>query len=283
MIFPRFSREIGIADVKPYGDLVYFRTKYLVEKTKKGWRVLGVSTDSGGEIMHTPQEYTLLASEDECVMHEGKVNLYNTAFLYNTALASGKKCTLFRGLDNHMTFVIDPEPDFLLKVYVYDVTPPYANIWETIRKLEEDGVFGPLNVEFVNCTQDISELNADVYPCHAAGFDATIDKTKLTGSETVAGCESGRLLLSEMYKDNYNFKFINICPAERAMLENKGPFIAKCCQEYRLGPKSSANITGFIVGWGASPKSVIDAVYDVCERYRRKISAETNDASVNKD
>lgn len=276
MIFPKFSKEIGIADEMPYGEKVYFRTRYLIRHTEKGYQIYSVELDHKNSVMHEKESMTLIADTEDCTVHEETVNLYDSTNLIKIALKSGKRCTIFRGADNHVTFIMDPSEDSLLKVYVYDVTPPYANIYENIRLLEKDGVFGELGVEFVNCVLDISKLRTDVYPCRASGFKKTVDKSHLTGTETVAGCETSRLLLSEMYGDAAEFKYRNICPAERALSENRGVFIAKCCQEYRFGLKSTDNVTGYILGWGASPKTIIDAVFEVCRVYREKEERKKN-------
>jgi len=276
MIYPKFSKEIGIADEMPYGEKVFFRTRYLIKDTGNGYRIYSVKLDKNNSVMHEKESMTLIADTEDCTVHEETVNLYDSTNLIKIALKSGKRCTIFRGADNHVTFIMDPSEESLMKVYVYDVTPPYANIYENIKLLEKDGVFGELGVEFVNCVLDIGKLKTDVYPCRASGFKKTVDKTRLAGTETVAGCETSRLLLSEMYGDEADFKYKNICPAERALSENKGVFIAKCCQEYRFGLKSTDNVTGYILGWGASPKTIIDAVFEVCRVHREKEEKKKN-------
>ena len=113
--------------------------------------------------------------------------------------------------------------------------------------------------------RDISLIDADVFPCRAGGFAKTLDMDRMDGGERVAGCLTGRQLYLECYGGN--FTSIEICPLSSVTEE---PFIARCCRKERGGIGLYNGLFGAVVHWGATPKMVLDAVYDLMEAWRRR-------------
>ena len=73
-------------------------------------------------------------------------------------------------------------------------------------------------------------MQADVYPCRAAGYTRTLDADPMQGGEQVAGCLTGSQFFTECY--GKDFVLENICPLESVREE---PFIARCCRSERVG------------------------------------------------
>lgn len=189
MIFPEHCKYVGHASTRPCGDRVYFLSRYLLRDTGSGYEVLEVTPDSTGKgMMREIVSSHVLAPADTVYCYPEKVQLHDRTRLIQLALDSGYRCTVFTGLDEHKTFVLDPDLSGLLKVHVYDVSPPRPNLSLTLRELESAGLFGDLSVLFCHHVRDIRELGAEVYPCRAAGFGRTLDADPMSGGEHVAGC-----------------------------------------------------------------------------------------------
>jgi hypothetical protein len=195
-----------------------------------------------------------------------KVQIHDRARLIQLALDSGHRCTLFFGLDEHMTFVLDPDLSGLLTVHVYDASPPRPSLSACIRELESCGLFGELNTTFCHHTLDMSQLKADVYPCRAAGFNRTLDADLLKGSERIAGCVTGSQLVSECYGSG--FELLNICPLAAVHEE---PFIARCCRSEREGIGEYNEKIGVVVDWGASPARIAASVDSLVRKWREGV------------
>ncbi|MEA2034387.1 MAG: hypothetical protein U9N40_02675 [Euryarchaeota archaeon] len=265
MIFPAHCKYVGIAASKPVGEKVYFLSRYLILETTEGYEIIEVEAepDETG-MMRKVRSFRILAEPKEVYVHPGQVNLHNRRDLIKKALGSERRCTVFTGIDEHMTFVLDPDPDEILTIHLYDIRPPRPNLSETVISLEETGIFGELQVQFEHHVADITELQADVYPCRAAGFDRTLDSDELFGGETVAGCMTARQILDECY--GTEFPVIDICPVNAVLKE---PFIARCCRSERTGTGKYNHKSGTVVHWGASPKQVVDAVFDLVREWRK--------------
>jgi hypothetical protein len=256
MIFPEQCKLIGYASTKPCGDRVYFLSRYLVRDTGTGFELLEITPDPAGSgMMRRIVASKLMASEQETYHYPEKVQIHDRTRLIELAIDTGFRCTIFTGLDEHMTFVIDPDLSELLKVHVYDVAPPRPSLSACIRELESGGLFGDLSVRFCHHTHDISQLKADVYPCRASGYTRTLDADPMLGGERVAGCLTG----SQFYTECYGKDFVleNICPLESVREE---PFIARCCRSEREGIGIYNGKTGAVVHWGASPARIASAV-----------------------
>jgi len=261
VIFPRECKVIGRAGGRPCGDRVYFLSRYILRDTGEGMELLEVTPDPAAQGMMRPvKEARVLAHAGEVSMYPKKVQIHNRALLVQLASESGKRCCVFFGHDEHVTFVLDPDPGAFTRIHVYDVVPPRPSLSSTIRDLEEAGMFGHLDIRFVHSLQDISEVEADVYPCRAAGFGRTLDSDPLTGGERIAGCLTGSQLARECY--GQDFSLIDICPLQRVKDE---PFITRCCRKEREGLRTVNGKRGVVVHWGAGPGEIYRAVLRLVE------------------
>ncbi|HIJ06993.1 MAG: hypothetical protein XE11_0677 [Methanomicrobiales archaeon 53_19] len=266
MIFPPECKVVGHAFGKPVGDRVYFLSEYLVRRVRDGFELLRVTPDPDGTgMMRNILHEEVLATAEETVMFSERVNQHNRAGMVRRALSTGKRCTIFGAMDEHMNFVLDPDLSLFETVHVYDIKPPRANLSVTIESLEEEGLLGELNCIFDHHVRDISRIDADVFPCRAGGFEKTLDMDPMEGGERVAGCLTGRQLYQECYGNN--FTSIDICPFSSVSQE---PFIARCCRKERSGVGIYNGYFGAVVHWGASPKTILDAVCEMITLWRQK-------------
>jgi len=266
VIFPGHCKEVGYVTGKPCGDRVYFLTRYMIREGQGGFEVLEVDQDPAdrGPMRRMLAVRTIAAGKDVAV-HPSPVNLHDRANLLRIALASGHRCTIFRGLDEHTTFVCDPDPASLLGIHVYDIVPPpRPHLSATLRDLERDGLFGELGVSFVHHVRDIRETGADVYPCRAAGFARTLDSDAVSAGEKVAGCLTGSQVLKECGGEGAIVE--EICPLESVREE---PFIARCCRGEREGVRVYRGKFGGVVHWGATPWTIAETVKKVAEGWRK--------------
>ncbi|MFA4877546.1 MAG: hypothetical protein WC586_09035 [Methanoregula sp.] len=264
MIFPEHCKFVGIASTKPCDNKVYFLSRYLLRETSEGTEVNEVVLDSSAKgMMRDILSSKLLARVGEVCHFPEKVNLYNRTRLIELALESGYRCTIFTGLDEHRTFVLDPDLSGLLLVHVYDVSPPRPSLSSCIRELEAAGLFGRLSVRFCHHVRDISALHADVYPCRASGFSKTLDSDPMHGGEQVAGCLTASQFYTECYGTDFHLE--NICPLESVQEE---PFIARCCRSEREGATGWNGKTGSVVHWGADPALIYQSVTELVLRWR---------------
>jgi hypothetical protein len=264
MIFPPHCKCVGYASEKPVGDMVYFLSEYLIHETVDGYEILHVKSGNGPGLMRKVEGVTCIAESFEVCVYPERVVLHNRGDLIRLALSTGKRCTIFKGIDEHMSFICDPDPSALITVHVYDVTPPRPHLAETIRSLEETGLFGELEILFCYHIRDIREIGADVYPCKAGGFAKTLDTDRLSGNEQIAGCMTARQVLSECY--GRDFPVVDICPANQVSEE---PFIARCCRAERAGPAIINEKKGIVVHWGSSPRQIADALFELLKERRK--------------
>jgi len=265
MIFPAHCKEVGYASEKPLDDKVYFLSRYLIHEVPSGLEILEVEAEDTGGLMRAVTSSRVLAGPEEVYLWPRPVVLHDQGGLIRKALATGRRCTVFRGADEHMTFVLDPDPEAVLCIHVYDAEPPRPNLSATIRALEATGLFGELCIAFEHHVREISSLEADVYPCRASGFERTLDKDRPEYGEIIAGCRTARQMLEECYGGG--FEIINICPADAVLAE---PFIARCCRSERCGLGKQNGLFGAVIHWGASPKEIADMVIRVAEEWRRR-------------
>jgi hypothetical protein len=266
MIFPVQCKEVGYASTKPCGDQVYFLSRYLVRDTGTGYEVLEITPDpAGGNMMRPIVASKVIASAGETYHYSEKVQIHDRTRLIGLALDTGYRCTIFTGLDEHMTFVLDPDISGLLRIHVYDVTPPRPSLSACIRELESAGLFGELSVIFCHHTRDITQVRADVYPCRAAGYTRTLDADPMQGGERVAGCLTSSQFLTQCY--GKDFVLENICPLESVREE---PFITRCCRSEREGMGISRGKCGVVVHWGASPAQIARAVNELVVKWGSK-------------
>ena len=266
MIFPEHCKCIGSATTKPCEEKVYFLSRYLVRDCDGGHELFEIIPDPHGKgMMREIVSSHILAVCGEVYWFPEKVNIHDRAGLVKKAIETGYRCTVFTGLDEHMTFVLDPDLSEFLALHVYDVTPPRPSLSASLTELESAGLFGELSVRFVHHTNDISQIHADVYPCRAAGFERTLDADKMDGGERVAGCLTGKQFYTECYGGTFELE--NICPLDKV---NEEPFIARCCRAEREGICRWNGKFGAVVHWGASPAQIALRVVEIAEQWRAR-------------
>ena len=207
----------------------------------------------------------ILATPQEIFAYPEKVQLNDRTRLVRLALESGYRCTVFVGLEENMTFVLDPDLTGFLSIHVYDVIPPRPTLSASLRELESIGFFGDPPVLFEHHVRDISQIPADVYPCRAAGYTRTLDADPMQGGERVAGCLTAKQLYTECYGND--FDLVNICPLDQIQDE---PFIARCCRAEREGIGIWNGKFGAIVHWGANPAKIASSVNEVIRQWRNR-------------
>jgi hypothetical protein len=266
VIFPPLCKEVGSGLDKASSDQAYFLTQYLIRRGESGHQVLEIKTDPEGQgLMRRVVSAQVLAEGDDVCQYPERVQLYDRTRLIRLAQQSGCRCTIFTGLDEHMTFVLDPDPSSLLTIHVYDIEPPRPSLSACIQELESCGLFGELGIAFEHHIRDINTLNADVYPCRAAGFLCTLDVDPMHGGEVVAGCMTGAQFYTERYGSN--FTLIDTCPIHAADQE---PFIARCCRKEREGVGMFEGRFGAVVHWGASPRQISASISRLVEEWRAR-------------
>jgi hypothetical protein len=266
MIFPEQCKQVGYASTKPCGDQVYFLSHYLVRDTGDGYELLEIILDPEGKgMMRTIVASKVIATAQETYRYAEKVQIHDRTRLIGLALDTGFRCTIFTGLDEHMTFVLDPDTSGLIRIHVYDVSPPRPSLSACIRELESAGLFGDLSVTFCHHTRDITQVHADAYPCRAAGYTRTLDADPMQGGERVAGCLTSSQFFTECY--GKDFVLENICPLESVREE---PFIARCCRSERVGVGIYKGKSGAVVHWGAGPVQIARAVNELVVQWRAK-------------
>jgi hypothetical protein len=237
-----------------------------VRDTGEGYELLEVKPDPAVTGMMRPIIASkIFATTEETYFYPEKVQINDRTRLIRLASDSGFRCTIFTGLDEHMTFVLDPDLSGLLKIHVHDVTPPRPSLSACLEELESAGLFGDLSVMFCHHIRDISQVRADVFPCRAAGYTRTLDADPMQGGERVAGCLTG----SQFYTECYGKEFVleNICPLESVLEE---PFIARCCRSEREGIGIHKGKFGAVVHWGASPAQIARMVNDLVMQWRAR-------------
>lgn len=266
MIFPEHCKYIGRASTKPCGDRVYALSRYLLRDTPEGLELIEIAFDPFQKtVMKDISRSCVLASPQEIFIYPEKVQLNDRTRLVRLALESGYRCTVFTGLEENMTFVLDPDMSGFLTVHVYDVIPPRPTISASIMELERIGYFGDQSILFDHHVRDISQITADVFPCRAAGYKRTLDADPMMGGERVAGCLTAVQLYTECYGNN--FELVNICPLDQIREE---PFIARCCRAEREGTGTWNGKFGAIVHWGASPAKIARSVQEMVSRWRAR-------------
>jgi len=266
VIFPAHCKEVGYAATTPCGEKTYFLSKYLIHRIGDRHEVLKVTVDSEEKgLMRTIRSTEVLAPAGEVYWYPEKVQLFDRQRLVELASGSGVRCTIFTGLDEHINFVIDPDLSTFLTIHIYDVTPPRPSLSAAIDELERCGLFGDLKVRFEHHVRDISQIDADVFPCRAAGFTKTLDADEMHGGERVAGCMTGSQLYRQCYGSDFSLE--NICPLDAIARE---PFIARCCRSEREGIGLRDGKFGAVVHWAPPPMHIVEAITTIVKEWRER-------------
>jgi len=275
MIFPDEYKLVGIKDRERRGESVYFATEYLI--SRDGPRLYHVKS-SGSGFMREVVELEPIASGQEIVFYPDIVDTRNRARLIelaNEVCRSGKANTVvFRGLDEHITFVKDPDPALVLTIEVLDVSPPNPPwLVHVLSGLEACGILGDLTVRFEPHILDLRrfDCNSVYYPCRASGLGRSLDTDKVVHEHPrIVGCEVSREIFMAT-NPGKDFEFVNICPLHslEPVFEPKGPFITRCCRSERRGKTSKNGQPGMVVHWGDGPWQIAEAVRCLVQDLRK--------------
>jgi hypothetical protein len=275
MIFPEEYKFVGIKDRERRGEPVYFATEYLISRDGPGlYHVKSCGTGFMREVV----ELEPISFGQEIMFYPDIVDTRNRACLIELAegvCRSGKVNTVvFRGLDEHITFVKDPDPAQVLTIEVLDVSPPNPPwLVHVLGGLEACGILGDLTVRFVSHILDLRQFDcASVYyPCRASGLGRSLD-TDLVVHERprIVGCAISReiFLANNPGKD---FEFVNICPLHsfEPVFEPSGPFITRCCRSEQRGLTRKNGQIGMVVHWGDGPWKIAEAVRCLVQDIRK--------------
>ncbi len=265
MIFPEDYKQVGIKDEERPGEPVYFATQYLI--SRDGPRLYSVGSRGEG-FMREVQSLELIASGPEIVFYPGIVDTRNRALLIELAYEicqDGPNTVIFRGPDEHITFVKDPDPGRILTIEVLDVSPP-SPPWlvHVLGRLEGCGVLGDLAVRFQPRILDLHKFDCSsvYYPCRASGLGRSLDCDKVVHDQPrIVGCEVSReIFLATAGPRAY--EFVNICPLKSTekVMQPSRPFLTRCCKSERRGPTRKNGQPGMMVHWGDSPWAIAEAV-----------------------
>jgi hypothetical protein len=275
MIFPEDYKQVGIKDDERRGDKIYFSTQFLI--SRDGPRLYRVQSRGEG-FMREAEELELIAEGEDLFFYPTVLDTRNRALLIELAdeVCRGKEANtvVFRGPDEHITFVKDPDPREILTLDVLDVSPPDPPwLIHVLQGLEDCGVLGDLTVRFRPRILDLRSFKGDCvyYPCRASGLGRSLDSDKVVHElPRIVGCEVSR----EIFMANNpgkNYEFVNICPLqsrEEVFMPDR-PFITRCCKSERRGLTRKNGQPGVAVHWGDGPWKVAEAVRCLVQELQR--------------
>jgi hypothetical protein len=275
MIFPEDYKQVGIKDDERRGDKIYFSTQFLI--SRDGPRLYRVQSRGEG-FMREAEELELIAEGKDLFFYPTVLDTRNRALLIELAdeVCRGKEANtvVFRGPDEHITFVKDPDPREILTLDVLDVSPPDPPwLIHVLQRLEDCGVLGDLTVRFRPLILNLHSFDADCvyYPCRASGLGRSLDSDKVVHDHPrIVGCEVSR----EIFLANNpgkEYEFVNICPLqsrEEIFMPDR-PFITRCCKSERRGLTRKNGQLGIVVHWGDGPWKVAEAVRCLVQELRK--------------
>ena len=275
MIFPDEYKFVGIKDRERRGESIYFATEYLI--SREGPALYHV-TSRGSGFMRGVVELESIASGREIMFYPDIVDTRNRARLIELAdgicLGTKVNTVVFRGLDEHITFVKDPDPSQVLTIEVLDVSPPHPPwLVHVLAGLETCGILGDLTVRFVPHILDLCrfDCNSVYYPCRASGLGRSLDTDPVVHEHPrIVGCAVSReiFLATNPGKD---FEFVNICPLQSSepVFVPRGPFITRCCRSEQKGLTEKNGHPGMVVHWGDGPAKIAEAVRCLVQDLRK--------------
>jgi len=274
LIFPEDYKYVGAAGEARPGDPIYFSTRFLIHFGDE-ITIYAVEAKPGRGFMRPVKSMEPIASGDTILVYPETVDTRNRAMLIELAssLCEGRvKTVIFRGPDEHITFVHEPDPSAITEIEILDVVPPRPSWLATvIEKLVEAGVLGDLTLKFKERVLDLSRFNGeDVYfPCTASGLGRSLDRDRVDVDDPlIVGCEVSREVFRDMYPGKEN-RFLNTCPLSNDELAPKGPFITRCCKSERRGIRRSGGHLGVVVHWGDGAPKIAEAIRCLAEELKR--------------
>jgi hypothetical protein len=257
------------------GESVYFATEYLISRDGPSlYRV----TSRGSGFMREVTGLQPIATGREIMFYPDIVDTRNRARLIELAegicRSTEANTVVFKGPDEHITFVKDPDPAQILSIEVLDVSPPNPPwLQHVLGGLEACGILGDLTVRFVPRILDLRRFDCDgvYYPCRASGLGRSLDTDRVIHERPrIVGCSISR----EIFLANNpgrDFEFVNICPlqSQEPVFMPRGPFITRCCRSENKGLTEKNGQTGMVVHWGDGPWKIAEAMRCLVQDLRK--------------
>jgi hypothetical protein len=282
MIFPEEYKHVGVTKTlhSETQEPIYFLTDYLIAETENfdgthEYSVYHVKR-SGEGLLQKVEALKLISSGEEVVKYNQELNIKDRKLLIEIAaeICTGKVNTvIFTGIDRHVTIVHDPDPSSILEIEILDVAPPEPSwLSMVVRRLEASGIFGDLQVRFVEKVIDLRQFEGKntVFPCSASGLEGKcLDSDTLTeNGHLLVGCEISKTLF-EMRFPELEYSFVNICPFKSEIVVPSKPFITRCCRSEKSGLINISGFEGTVVHWGASEYQIAEAIRNLVGRLRK--------------
>ncbi len=282
MIFPEEYKHVGVTKTfcSASQEPIYFLTDYLIAESENSngapeysvYRVI----KSGEGLLQKVEALELIASKEQVVKYDRELNIKDRKLLIEIAakICTGKVNTvIFTGVDRHVTIVHDPDPSSILEIQILDVAPPEPSwLSQVVRRLEASGIFGDLQVRFVEKVIDLRQFEGKntVFPCSASGLEGKcLDSDILTeNGHLLVGCEISKTLFETRFPE-LEYSFVNICPFKSEIVVPSKPFITRCCRSEKSGLVNISGFEGAVVHWGASEYQVAEAIRNLVCRLRK--------------
>jgi hypothetical protein len=282
MIFPEEYKHVGVTKTfcSDSQEPIYFLTDYLIAESENSngtpeysvYRVI----KSGEGLLQKVEALELIASKKQVVKYDRELNIKDRKLLIETAakICTGEVNTvIFTGVDRHVTIVHDPDLSSILEVQILDVAPPEPSwLSQVVRRLEASGIFGDLQVRFVEKVIDLRQFEGKntVFPCSASGLEGKcLDSDILTeNGHLLVGCEISKTLFETRFPE-LEYSFVNICPFKSEIVVPSKPFITRCCRSEKSGLVNISGFEGAVVHWGASEYQVAEAIRNLVYRLRK--------------
>jgi len=275
LIFPEDYKYVGTATEARPGDPIYFSTKYLIHFGGE-ITIYAVETEPGKGFMRPVRSMESFASGDEILEYPEKIDTRNRTRLIHLATdlcQESVTTVIFRGPDEHVTFVHRPDLSAITEIEILDVVPPRPSwLVYVIENLEEAGVLGDLALKFKERVLDLSLYDADdvYFPCTASGLGRSLDSDKVEIDDPlIVGCEVSREVFRGMYPGKEH-RFFNTCPLSNDLLVPTGPFITRCCRSERRGITTGRGHRGVVVHWGDGAPRIAEAIRCLAEELKRE-------------
>ena len=188
MIFPEDYKYVGTATEARPGDPIYFSTRYLIHFADE-ITIYEVEAELGKGFMRKVRSMEPFARGDAILEYPEKIDTRNRTRLIELShelCRDGVTTVIFRGPDEHVTFVHEPDPGSITEIEILDVVPPRPSwLVYVIENLERAGVFGDLSLKFKSRVLDLRSFEGeDVYfPCTASGLGMSLDLSLIHISE----------------------------------------------------------------------------------------------------
>lgn len=275
MIFPEDYKYIGTAIEARPGDPIYFSTEFLIHFGSE-ITVYAVETEPGRGFMRSVESMKPIASGDEILVYPEKIDTRNRTRLIELShelCRDGVTTVIFRGPDEHLTFVHEPDLAAIIEVEILDVVPPRPSwLVYVIENLERAGVLGDLTLRFKSRVLDLSCYDADdvYFPCTASGLGRSLDSDRVEIDDPlIVGCEVSREVFRGIYPGKEH-QFLNTCPLSNDLLAPKGPFITRCCRSERRGITRLKGHLGVVVHWGDGAPKIAEAIRCLAEELKKE-------------